>query len=90
MRIALFSLLIVLLGGVVSCKKDKNFTKDHLDFSTDTLLFDTVFTTVGSTTQRFKVYNNNIGTIRIDEIELMGGESSPFRFNFDGVPGYLS
>lgn len=87
MKLFLFSISLVLTAFLFSCKKDKNFTKDHLDFSTDTLLFDTVFTTVGSTTQRFKIYNRNIGAIRIDEIELMGGESSPFRINFDGVPG---
>ncbi|MFT5823014.1 MAG: hypothetical protein ACI8ZM_004273 [Crocinitomix sp.] len=87
MRLVLFSFFILLAGISVSCKKDKGFTKNHLDFSQDTLLFDTVFTTVGSTTERFKVYNNNVGTINIDEIQLMGGEDSPFRINFDGVPG---
>jgi len=87
MRLFLFSISIVLVAFLFSCKKDKDFTKNHLDFSSDTLLFDTIFTTVGSTTKRFKIYNNNIGAIRIDEIELMGGESSPFRINFDGVPG---
>lgn len=87
MRLFLFSVSIILVAFLFSCKKDKDFTKNHLDFSADTLLFDTIFTTVGSTTKRFKIYNNNIGAIRIDEIELMGGESSPFRINFDGVPG---
>ncbi|NOQ74443.1 MAG: hypothetical protein GQ574_20705 [Crocinitomix sp.] len=87
MRLVLFSFFLLLAGISVSCKKDKGFTKNHLDFSQDTLLFDTVFTTVGSTTERFKIYNNNTGTINIDEIQLMGGEDSPFRINFDGVPG---
>ncbi len=87
MRVVIFSLFIIVTAFSVSCKKDKNFTKNHLDFSHDTLLFDTVFTTVGSTTKRFKVYNNNSGSIKIDEIQLMGGEDSPFRINFDGVPG---
>ena len=87
MRILIFSLLVVLLGSVSACKKNKGFSLNHLEFSHDTLLFDTVFTTVGSTTKRIKVYNNNGRTIKIDEIELMGGEDSPFRFNFDGVPG---
>ena len=87
MRIIFISLLFLSFAGIVSCKKDKNFTKDHLDFSADTVLFDTVFTTIGSTTKRFKVYNRNFGRIKIDEIELMGGEGSPFRINFDGVPG---
>ncbi len=80
-------LLISVLGFLVACKKNKDFTKNHLDFSNDTLLFDTVFTTVGSTTKRFKIYNRNLSKINIDEIQLMGGESSPFRINIDGVPG---
>lgn len=87
MKLFLFSISLILTAFLFSCNKDKNFTKDHLDFSTDTVLFDTVFTTVGSTTKRFKIYNRNIGSIKIDEIELMGGASSPFRINFDGVPG---
>lgn len=68
-----------------SCKKDKNFTKDHLDFSKDTVLFDTVFTTIGSTTKNFKIYNYNNQAINIEEIELMGGTNSPFRINVDGI-----
>lgn len=87
MKFILIFGLTILFGSIVACKKDKEFTKDHLDFSADTLLFDTVFTTVGSTTKRFKIYNNNFGAINIEEIQLMGGESSPFRINIDGVSG---
>ena len=36
-----------------------------LSFSNDTLLFDTVFTTVGSATRSFKVYNNSHNDIYI-------------------------
>tara|TARA_B110000037_G_scaffold88063_1_gene104396 strand:+ start:28574 stop:29953 length:1380 start_codon:yes stop_codon:yes gene_type:complete len=86
MRLIIISCFVLIAAASVSCKKDKNFTKNHLDFSQDTVLFDTVFTTIGSTTKRFKVYNNNAGTINIDEVQLMGGEDSPFRINFDGVP----
>ena len=70
-----------------ACKKDASFTENHIDFDKDTVLFDTVFTTIGSTTQSFKVYNKNKRKINIEEIELMGGESSPFRINVDGVSG---
>ncbi|MBK7128736.1 MAG: hypothetical protein IPM74_01990 [Crocinitomicaceae bacterium] len=79
-----FILLVALFSG---CKKDKIFSKDHLDFSKDTVLFDTVFTTVGSTTKSFRIYNNNNAKILVEEIELMGGENSPFRINIDGVSG---
>jgi hypothetical protein len=83
--------VFIIFGGLsvflISCKKDNIFSNNNIEFSTDTLLFDTVFTTVGSTTERFKVYNPNAGTINIEEIELMGGEDSPFRINIDGIPG---
>ncbi|MEO9531225.1 MAG: right-handed parallel beta-helix repeat-containing protein [Crocinitomicaceae bacterium] len=79
--------IAVVFIGITSCKKDISFTKDHLDFSADTVLFDTVFTTVGSTTKRLKIYNRNNQPIVIDQIQLMGGENSPFRINVDGVSG---
>lgn len=86
-----YPLFILILTGLVlsfqACKKDTIFSKDHLDFSTDTVLFDTIFTTVGSTTKRFKIYNNNNTKILVEEIELMGGANSPFRINVDGVSG---
>jgi hypothetical protein len=84
MKNILFISLLVLIGAT-SCKKNLQFTKDHLDFSKDTVLFDTVFTTVGSTTQRLKIYNYNNQPINIEDIQLMGGSSSPFRINVDGV-----
>jgi parallel beta-helix repeat protein len=82
---AFFSL--ILLVGTSSCKKQTGFSKGNLEFSVDTLVFDTVFTTVGSTTQQFKIYNKENKTVIIEEIELVGGENSPFRINIDGISG---
>ena len=65
----------------------KGFSKENLTFSVDTIVFDTVFTTVGSTTKQFKIYNPSSKSIQIDEIELMGGDQSPFRLNVDGEKG---
>lgn len=59
-----------------------------LSFSVDTLVFDTVFTTIGSTTQQFKIYNKESKPIQIEYIELMGGKNSPFRMNVDGYVGH--
>ncbi len=70
-----------------SCKKSPVYTKENLTFSSDTIIFDTVFTTVGSATKRLKFYNDNALPIIVDEIELMGGENSPFNINVDGVSG---
>lgn len=58
-----------------------------MSFSKDTVVFDTVFTTIGSTTQQFKIYNKDSKTVNIDEIELMGGTTSKFFMNVDGMKG---
>lgn len=86
LRMKKLLLIPILMILFTACKKDIQFTQDHLDFSKDTVLFDTVFTTVGSTTKRLKVYNYNSQPIYIEAIQLMGGASSPFRINVDGVP----
>ena len=79
---------LLFLGGMVSgCKKPLLLSKGNLEFSKDTVVFDTVFTTIGSTTQQFKIYNLENRTVKIDEIQLMGGSNSPFRINIDGISG---
>ncbi len=80
----LLTALLFLTGINSSCSKIKGNSKGHLNFSIDTLVFDTVFTTIGSTTQQFKIYNNENKPVQIDEIELMGGANSPFSINIDG------
>ena len=91
MRLLTFILSVTLLGICLmtsqSCRKDSFTSTGNLGFSLDTLVFDTVFTTIGSTTEQFKIYNNNNKNILIDEVELMGGNASPFRINLDGVSG---
>ncbi|XOV68468.1 MAG: right-handed parallel beta-helix repeat-containing protein [Fluviicola sp.] len=84
-----FALLFLFATQLTSCKKDTFFSEGNLDFSKDTVVFDTVFTTVGSTTKRLKVYNRSNQTVRIDEIELMGGDNSNFRINVDGIAATL-
>lgn len=79
---------IILIGLFISsCKKDQLITDSSadLDFSADTVLFDTVFTTIGSTTKNFIIYNNNDKPIEVSSIKLAGGASSNFRINIDGV-----
>lgn len=63
--------------------------QDTVSFDPDTLLFDTVFTTVGSVTRDFLVINPHKQPIRISSIMLAGGETSLFRINVDGIPGVM-
>lgn len=81
--------LLVILGfaPLTSCKKTVLFSKGNLSFSKDTVVFDTIFTTIGSTTQQFKFYNNDNKAVIVEDIQLMGGTNSPYRINVDGVSG---
>lgn len=73
----------------MSCKKDKLLTDPSatVAFSQDSILFDTVFTTIGSATRNIRVINNNSQKINISSIRLEQGASSSFFMNVDGVPG---
>ncbi len=70
-----------------SCKKKNLFGDGNLAFSNDTLVFDTVFTTIGSTTKYFKIYNFQNKALKISNVQLMGGSASKFKLNLDGVQG---
>lgn len=77
---------IFLLFGY-ACKKNSLINPDvhlKLAFSADTVLFDTVFTSLGSATHQLKIYNRNGDDLKISSIRLLGGESSPYRINLDG------
>ena len=92
MKIYLFYIPCIILlftFSLNSCKKKVNFGQWNITLSRDTLVFDTVFTTIGSATKQFKIYNRQSNSLRIEEIELKGWEDSPFRLNIDGSPGYL-
>ena len=84
-----FFIVFLLFLGNTSCRKNQILSGSDFEFSRDSLIFDTVFTTIGSTTRNFKVYNNESFILKFDEIRLMGGQESPFRFNFDGASGVL-
>jgi len=72
-----------------ACKKESftNSSSAHLRTSVDTLHFDTIFTTTGSTSQFIKVFNENDKGVHISSVKLAGGASSPFKINVDGITG---
>ena len=57
-----------------------------LQFSSDTLTFDTVFATVGSITKTLTIYNNNSFDVT-SNIKLKGLSAANYRINIDGTPG---
>lgn len=77
---------VLLIASILSCSKKEDFTtakSAKLSFSTDTVQFDTVFTTFGSTTLKCKFYNHNNKAIKTN-INLAGGLNSFYRLNIDG------
>ena len=82
--------VILFMAAVVSCTKTDIIDTDPghtLEFSSDTIIFDTVFTTIGSTTKQLMIYNRHANTLKIDNITLAGGADSPYRINLDGEAG---
>ena len=88
------NLLFILLSAVgilsvISCKKTGTITDHNASVyaSSDTLHFDTVFTATGSVTQFVKIFNNNDQNLVLSNVQLMGGKSSYFSMNVDGLAG---
>lgn len=84
----IFSFAIILC--FTACKRDffAESGPGSLQFSNDTIVFDTVFTTVGTITKTLKVYNRNDNPITISSIALANANSKGvYRLNVDGISG---
>jgi len=85
-RLLVFLFIITVLS-VAGCRKDEFNTDSgfNLTFSVDTVMFDTVFTTIGSSTRSLVIRNTGKSRINISKIILARGKASPFRLNIDGT-----
>ena len=89
LAILYISILSVFL---VSCNEDADFSSNpslRLEFSCDTVSFDTLFTEVMSPTAKFVVRNRNENSLRISSVQLCGGGESPFSVLVDGQYGTM-
>ncbi len=79
-----FYILVTLL---FSCRKESFITSPdaRVNFSADSIKFDTVFTSVGSITQSFKIFNNNNQKLLLSKVKLMGGAASAYKININGL-----
>ncbi len=71
-----------------ACRKDEIIDTNQnlkLQYSTDSILFDTVFTNSGSTNRVLKIFNYNKNSVVISNIHLLGGNSSAFKININGI-----
>jgi len=73
-----------------SCKKESFITSEYarLNITTDSLKYDTVFTSTGSVTKSFKIINENNQKLRLSKVQLMGGANSAYKMNVDGMAIY--
>ncbi|RZK59110.1 MAG: hypothetical protein EOO91_06140 [Pedobacter sp.] len=88
MRIKLLVLCLMTSLLFAACNKDEDITFDvdaKIAFSTDSVLFDTVFTAIGSSNRRLKIYNPNSKAIIINTIKLSGGNASAYSLNINGI-----
>ena len=80
------SAILLSLSGLSACFDEEflpgNITE--LEFSLDTLRFDTVFTSIGSATRLLKVYNRSDQNVEISSISLEKITGDMFRVNIDG------
>ena len=74
--------------SLTNCRKETIFNDSSakVEFSKDSLIFDTVFSTIGSTYRRFTVRNPYNQKLVLSNIRLGKGTQSMFRINVDGIP----
>ena len=82
-------LFIGIMLSIFSCRSDFETVTStgDLKFSKDTIYLDTVFSNIGSSTYRLKVYNNSKNDITIPSIKLGKGLNSKYRITVDGLQG---
>lgn len=79
--------LLALLAALTACSDDDTFTYSptaRLHFSTDSVVMDTVFSTIGSRTYDFWVHNRSRAGIKLRSVRLRNGNQTGFRVNVDG------
>ena len=89
MRSKILFLFMGIILSVCSCRTDFETvaSSGKLEFSKDTIYLDTVFTNIGSSTYRLKVYNKSKDDITIPSIKFAKGLSSKYRMTVDGMQG---
>lgn len=85
-------LIIYIFIGLLfaaSCNKvdTSAYTSSSIEFSVDSLHFDTLISGVTSHVRTVKIFNKSNEDIQFDKIQLMNGNSSPFTINLNGRVG---
>ena len=88
MKKLLYMIVLSVMPMILLSCEQETFVRDdgevQLAFSIDTVAFDTVFTTMGTATQKVTVYNRSDDNLILSSVTLEKGRSSRFRLNVDG------
>ena len=79
---------LTIVAFFMACADDESFSASnglHLDFPTDTIKLDTVFSRTSSSTYTFWVHNRNNQGLRLKSVRLKHGNQTGFRVNVDGI-----
>lgn len=91
MKRQICSLIVLYIIILCSCEKQEEIISSDpglfLEFSTDTVSFDTIFTIKQSITQRLRVFNRNEDALKITSILLAKGSASEFSIIVNGSEG---
>lgn len=90
MRFVLKIVLFLCVSFIwTSCLKENFDTSSsaNIQMSSDTITFDTIFTSIGSVTKHIKLYNTKDDYLKISTVQLLGGSESRYRMNLDGQAG---
>ncbi|MGI4872297.1 MAG: hypothetical protein ACRYFX_14110 [Janthinobacterium lividum] len=80
----LFSATLSLTLPGCKPREEELQTSGGLEFSADTVKFDTVFTTLGTVSKRLWVYNRNSKAVNVDLVSLDNPASSPYTLLVNG------
>lgn len=79
---------LILTLAFVACADDDSFSASsalRLDFPSDTVKLDTVFSSTSSSTYSFWVHNRNQEGIKLQSVRLKRGNQTGFKVNVDGI-----
>lgn len=88
MKQLIYIFIATTLLALASCLGEEDFSTaphDKLEFSLDTLAFDTVISGEATNTYTFQAFNKKDKALRIKNIRLGKGDESPFKVNVDGT-----
>ena len=83
-----YLLAVSFLIALFSCNEypDNGWSESSFRVSSDSISFDTIVSTYGTTTKSFRIINQSYQSLLINKIELADGGDSYFRLNVDGKP----